>query len=279
MRHTVERILGGPLDDPSWTQATLGVPDGGLGFRRSRDVALPAFIASRVEARWLLELLTSSLQASAFFDYDLMEWLDETTNAAVSHLLSTMSDTGAMQAEALLEEVGVRSGTARPTRTTSSGQHGALRGDGLVLPAGGEDFERDSEEHVQTRLCRIVDNDRAASLLEHLQTHGPESSARCLRELRDPSTSHDWLWSLNPCHGPIVPKEEFLFAVRLRIGAPIMDEPMMCQRCGTAILDRAGRHCLLCATPEATRGHFAVRDAVLHLAHLADHVPRLRRSS
>ena len=43
-----------------------------------------------------------------------------------------------------------------------------------------------------------------------------------------------------------------------------------CPRCGTGTLDWACSHALQCATPEATRGHYEVRDHVLTLAHLAD---------
>ena len=44
---------------------------------------------------------------------------------------------------------------------------------------------------------------------------------------------------------------------------------MPCVRCGAA-LGAAGSHPLCCALPEATRGHYGVRDEVLALAHLAD---------
>ena len=38
-------------------QATSGVHEAGIGFRRSKDLALPAFIASRLESRWIVEKL------------------------------------------------------------------------------------------------------------------------------------------------------------------------------------------------------------------------------
>ena len=43
----------------------------------------------------------------------------------------------------------------------------------------------------------------------------------------------------------------------------------MCCRCGAA-LGRSASHAFCCALPEATLGHYAARDAVLPVAHLAD---------
>ena len=77
--------------------------------------------------------------------------------------------------------------------------------------------------------------------------------------------SHDWLWALNPAHGPIVPPEDFSTCVRLRIGAFSCARP--CERCGTEL---SAAHCLCCAAPEGTKGHYAVRDSILPLVHLAD---------
>ena len=55
LQSSLERILGGPIGTAAVMQASLGVKEGGLGFRRAQDLALPAFIASRLEARWLFE--------------------------------------------------------------------------------------------------------------------------------------------------------------------------------------------------------------------------------
>ena len=87
--------------------------------------------------------------------------------------------------------------------------------------------------------------------------------------MRDPSVSHDWLWRVSPAHGPLVPRGEFQVAVRLRLGAPCADPSTLCARCG-ATLGGTCSHALCCALPEATRGHYDVRNEVLSLAHLAD---------
>ena len=58
--------------------------------------------------------------------------------------------------------------------------------------------------------------------------------------------------------------------MRLRLGAPIIDEAIVCHRCGAAILDRACSHALCCSLGEATKGHNAVRNDVLRVVHIAD---------
>ena len=51
LRTGVEHTLGGAVPDSSWWQSTLGVKVGGLGLRAAADIALPAFIGSRIAAR------------------------------------------------------------------------------------------------------------------------------------------------------------------------------------------------------------------------------------
>ena len=52
---TLQRCVG-PLDEYSLKQASLGVGEGGLGMRRSIDLAIPAFVASRTESRWMIKI-------------------------------------------------------------------------------------------------------------------------------------------------------------------------------------------------------------------------------
>ena len=67
-----------------------------------------------------------------------------------------------------------------------------------------------------------------------------------------------------------MPPDEFSTCVRIRLGAFLTDEPVICERCGASIVERTAAHGLCCALPEGTRGHYSARDAVLPLVHLAD---------
>ena len=70
--------------------------------------------------------------------------------------------------------------------------------------------------------------------------------------------------------GPVVPRGDFQDAVRIRLGAPLAKPGTPCARCGFAMEANTCKHGLLCALPEATKGHYECRDCVLELAHLAD---------
>ena len=53
---TLGSLLGGPLPSICLDRAACGAAQGGLGLRRARDLQLPAFLASRTEARGLAEV-------------------------------------------------------------------------------------------------------------------------------------------------------------------------------------------------------------------------------
>ena len=67
-----------------------------------------------------------------------------------------------------------------------------------------------------------------------------------------------------------MPGHRFLTALRLRIGAGLLQEPILCPRCDKQILDTVCSHALCCAPGESTRGHNRTRDSVLNLVHVAD---------
>ena len=66
------------------------------------------------------------------------------------------------------------------------------------------------------------------------------------------------------------PDEDYVTCVRLRLGAPIIDDAIVCHRCGAAILDRSCSHALCCSLGEATKGHNRIRDDILRVVHIAD---------
>ena len=82
--------------------------------------------------------------------------------------------------------------------------------------------------------------------------------------------NHDWLWALNPVHGPVVPPVDFATCVQVRLEAHFAGEPVTCSRCGVVLVERTAAHGLCCAAPKATRRHYRARNAILALVHLAD---------
>jgi len=76
----LEKILNITLTDHLWTQATLPVSRGGLGFRRVPQLALPAFLAS---AAGTLDLQNAIMRSDFSLPYEPLEtfklhWIKET---------------------------------------------------------------------------------------------------------------------------------------------------------------------------------------------------------
>jgi len=241
-------------------------------------VACPAFLASRVTARPLVMVLAEALRAASLLPEGFAEHYDRAVTEVTANLGACLSATGAgrlrelLDAAAALAEEEVQAMAAQragPRRAT--GIAASSVSEHLVQPAGGEDPESEPERGgLQHDLFRLVDEERADRLATRLAQQQRWTDMRRIRELRDPSVSHDWLWALNPAHGATVPPDEFATCVRVRLGAFLTEEPAICTRCGECIADRTASHALCCALPEATKGHYAVRDSLLHLVHLAD---------
>lgn len=265
---SLNRCLGGHLDEFSMLQASLGCSEGGLGMRRATASAAPAFVASRVESRWIASLLSSGIQD--FVDPNvLLANYDDITAAAQALFEESLPPAAIAQARDLVAQAALERRTSLDALgLAKKRKETCIAGDGLVLPAGYEDAEFESNS-LQHSLCALVDNERSISLLEKLGELPTQDRRRRLQDLRDPSVSHDWLWHLSPAHGPTVPRADFQTAVRLRLGAPCVEESTECGHCG-ACLGTTGAHAFCCSLAEATKGHYAVRDEILPLAHLAD---------
>ena len=283
LRAALEHILGGPMRDTSWWQATLGVSAAGLGFREAQAVCLPAFIASRITARPLaLEMAQHAVDAGLMQLSQFTQAYDDRTRAAFERLQASLPDEmherlcsiaeegadDAAQRWALLREGG------HPEQDASS-SGGRRPGSGLVADAGAEDPENPQHSGgltgpaLQKLFSSIVDECVFAGLQAELTAADQNPDVTRMNEIADPACNHSWLWALCPNHGPTMQNNEFVEAVRLRLGAAGPDEPLPCRLCG-AVLDGAGSHPLCCAPGEATRGHNAVKYILHDLARTAD---------
>lgn len=74
-----------------------------------------------------------------------------------------------------------------------------------------------------------------------------------------------------------VPPDEMGDAFRIRLGAPLMNDSTLCERCGK-VVRRSAVHGLCCSLSEATRGHNTVRDHLLHFFSLADNSASIKVS-
>ena len=80
------------------SQAT-GVAAGGLGYRRAADLAAPAFVASRVEARPFVERIATAMESGGVHVPGMMQRYDDETDRAFHTFLSRLSPSRAADAE------------------------------------------------------------------------------------------------------------------------------------------------------------------------------------
>ena len=122
---------------------------------------------------------------------------------------------------------------------------------------------------LQKRLNAMVDKALATGLIAAFRACERWPDERRMRELTDPETDHSWLWAADSRKGAALAADEFVDAVRLRLGAAGATETVVCGLCGDS-LEPNGAHCLLCAKGPSTRGHNRVGDEVHTLALAAD---------
>jgi len=143
----------------------------------------------------------------------------------------------------------------------------------LLPEAGTEDHEHPlntCQTRLQARLARIVDAEAFDGVSEALSRAERWEHVRRIRELRDDTVSHDWLWAIGPGEGGCIEPDEYVTAVRLRLGANQSDEPLLCQSCGRVMMQPDASHALCCAPGQSTQGHNDVRDVTLEFTRLAD---------
>ena len=278
----IARTLGGDLAQQSLAQATVGVAQGGLGFRRASDLASPAFLASRVEARPFVERLFTAMAAEGVNVPDPMARYDSHVELALQRFEARLSLNRAAQARTFCEqaaEAATRQLAAIETGSrleaagapVGAGQAGAF----LLNEIGAEDAEHPAsaaaaaKPRLQRALAGLVDRDRLDSLTAEAQAEGRRPDLNRLRELRDDTVSAEWLWALDPRSSTALEPDAYVAAARLRLGAGFATEQLQCRACH-GVLNTGGTHAFCCAPGESTRGHNDVRDAVFDLARMAD---------
>ena len=270
-------VLGGPILGLALEQAAFGAREGGLGLRRSADMRLPAFLASRVASRGLAASLASSLpgdlRVPLFTCWDAQvsgaqgdfeKGLEPGVAAVVRQTLQEAASQSQRSASLLAE------GQSPPQHNPHSSERERTEIALLVEP-GAEDPEHPmhGEQNLQTRLCNLGGAGRVKALRASLEARHDWPGIRRFDDLCSPETDHSWLWLLATPTGDEVRGQEFVVATRLRIGADVVATEQQCRCCG-GILDVRGHHALRCASGESTRGHNRVANTLLCLASLSD---------
>jgi hypothetical protein len=284
LRTAVEDTLAGELSDESWLQATLGVSASGLGLRDSATLLHPAFVASRIVSKPLvMDMAAHAVDAGFLTLAEFEDHYDQRTMAAVDKLRASLPPGLGNSLQVLLEDA-VADAAARWAALKAGGDGagapsaaaGRVPAGGLVADTGVEDPEHpagragSSALQLQAKLTALADDCVAEGLLQSLRQGGRWSEERRIQEISHPDCSHDWLWAVDPHKGPTLSQQEYVTAVRLRLGGGGLEEPVLCSNCGEALLDTAAAHALCCARGPSTKGHYKVRDEVLALARISD---------
>ncbi len=300
MADAVARVVRSDISDEAAEQATWGVRAGGLGLRKATATGLPAHVASLVECEPLVAWLTceceklgvspgpaeiaaqasTSARASAAINALLESIAHEKTRGAVRHDIDEARVPIDPSVEPAILRDRPRDADRPPPRPPPPGD--------IVPDASGDTRESSStpaRAGLQHRILAHLDNLHLHRHLDPLRSGraklSKEQTERLLRleDIAHNSTHHDWLWSINPAHGPVLSPEEYITAVRLRLGVPVAsyEGTRRCGGCNTPqTAAQLGSHALLCTGANGKRviGHDRLRDHLHTLVRASD--PRAR---
>ena len=201
-------LLGGALPSLCAEKAACGASDGGLGLRRARDLQLPAFLASRTEARGLAEELGQTLPSE--WQELLFTLWSRTTDAALERWQQELTPPAAAVAAQALEEASAAAdarcarfvGRLPPAFDPEAGDALAKRvACALVSPAGLEDPEHPDapSRQLQHRLADMVAQERIGDIRQRLVDGGGLACGQAAG--RPPPPWHGPLLDVGPCRG------------------------------------------------------------------------------
>ena len=124
-------------------------------------------------------------------------------------------------------------------------------------------------QHLQKELAKLADCTRLRRLENTLQQQSSWGQLERLRELRHPEVSHKWLWHLDSTQGSVLAQCDYTLNVQKRLGARVFEAVVSCRLCGTQ-MEPCLEHSEVCATAEATRGHYACVRALVDGFKMAD---------
>ena len=169
-------------------QSSVGEHKGGLGLRLATDLALPAFIGSRVETRPMVMKLLEAFGPAGLNQDAFAAIYDAQVDSCSSAFSAGLTDSAGVQALDFIDDA--RS-EARIKSDSLQGHRQRIvhhnPSDSLIIPAGGVDPEQELTEGLQRHLSALADNQRIDELSTRLDAAHRWDDSRRVRELRDPS--------------------------------------------------------------------------------------------
>jgi hypothetical protein len=289
LRKELDYILRCDLTDEAWSQAQLGVRQGGLGLRSSKASALLSVVASLTESRPMVhQMCADMVRAGLAAPGVLEETFDRRLTAGMDSLVTGLAEQTKQRICDHLERVGAVA-RARWDGTEFDGREHEERASSPAGTAGGrrpgtalvQSMLHADPEHphnnwsamrAQRGLHRILDEAISTSLVETFEASGREEHVVRLQELGHHSQDHTWLWLLTQAKQETCPESEFVVGLQARLGVAVGTDARICGNCHEQVIDNDGCHPFQCARAEATRGHTQVRNIILDLALQADPV-------
>ena len=232
LRAAVEVSLGGDVPDSSWLQATTGVSYVGLGLRTADSTALPAFVASRISSRPLVQTMVEHYVMATGASADvIMRAYDSRTEDAISSLVGSLptdiginllDDLANLGAEASAHWQAIVDGNDEPIDTSGRAVDGRGYPRAAITPADGEEDPEhpDSKSsgralRIQSYITAVLDTCIRDDLRQHFEAAENHTAFRRLNGLRDNNICHTWLWHVKKHQGTIFTLEKYLEAVRV----------------------------------------------------------------
>ena len=202
LRGKFNPIVGTPVSDEQWEQASLPVKCGGFGMGKVADTITAAFVANVQETR---EHVRSKLPSAQYLDH-----IDDTAEqfeVARQHFASP----------AIL-------GFSAIYRRHKSHIAGAVERDGFDLESKFEELLQ--QRKLQFTYSKVLASQRAIRFKEHVQRTGTPADMARLHSING-SFSGAWLFSVPKARDSTIPTNAFRMSTRMRLGIPYQD----CRRC------------------------------------------------
>ena len=205
LRSSLESTIGGQIPDTSWWQSNISVDKAGLGLRTATDIALPAFIGSRVSGRPMVATMFGHIEEAGMGSAAaLLHAYDQRTTQAEADLAQKLPTELRTQIHDIItdgrrdalrrwnflqsgrarpnsfEDVDIPEGVARQSNSVSLG---------LVADAGDEDVENPMSRKkaaaigLQGSLTQMLDASLYAGLRDLFESAGCQFSVDRLADL------------------------------------------------------------------------------------------------
>ena len=273
---TLERLFPG-MDAEAHSQAALATKDGGLGLRKAGQVALSAVLASKAMAEPKVELLVKQLaKAGLIEDCSMLDSFRRGIDTATKELGNQLGSKACGELTRVLAEARAKAKELWARQLEgSTGEGLELSGDvdqdldPESLHSGGGNEKQLSIVNLQKQMGRLLDERCLEDLVEKLRAQGRYQCMRRLEEQRDRGVNHAWIWAIDPARWVMMSEQDYVMAVRVRLGCFLQPSSFLCAECG-AIADARGVHCECCAKAERTKGHYLAVRACMSYVLQAD---------